>query len=220
MRFGPSRAAAPALSMGRLLTAGTLLVLALGSVIGWLAGRHGQSDSGITVDSQPVLIAMQKIGELHSAKFLMRDVLHAQTEQQPTDTFAAVPGISSIVHWPTRNQALVTVEGTVEAGIDLSGLKPQDVTVTRSETGPPTISVRLPGVHLYPVTVRLHVEQERSGPFYRDQNLIPKAEEEAKSRLASAAETAGIRESARSNALDTLNRLQSVLGFKNVRFYF
>jgi hypothetical protein len=195
-----------------------LFLLVVGAAAGFLAGRQRSGDS--TYDTGPVVLAMQRIGDLHTASFMMNDVLHTSTRQEPSDGLAVIPGVSAVVHWATANRALVTATGRVEAGVDLTHLLPSDVTLSQDAQGNRIIHVHLPPISLYPADVHLHVVSEESGAFWRDENLIPKAEDEARTRFSAAAEQAGIRQTAQTNAITLLTQMEAAFGHKNIQFSF
>ncbi|MCS6776314.1 MAG: DUF4230 domain-containing protein [Chloroherpetonaceae bacterium] len=198
-----------------LLALTTLLVLLLyGSLRLLFAPQRHDSQ----IDTRPVLLAIRQLGHLHTASYHMKDVLRFETAQKPEGWLAGIPGAEQIVQWATRNRALIIAEGTVEAGIDLSQITPQSVTRIPQPDGRIRLRVTLPPVTLYPPTVRLHVESSHSGPFWKDENLIPKAQAEAGRRFLQAAEKAGLRATAAKNAIDTLRAMQNTLELHNVEF--
>ena len=171
-------------------------------------------------DSGPLLIAIRNIGQLHSASYTMKDVLRQETEQTPTGLLADIPGGIEVTHWATRNKALVTAEGTVEAGIDLTKISPADITREKQADGTTLFRVHLPPVNLYPPTIKVHVEDHSRGLLWRDENIAPAAQQEAGRRFIAAAEADGIRRKAGCNAIETLQKLQKSLGNTNVVFSF
>lgn len=171
-------------------------------------------------DTGPVLLAIKQQGELHTVKLEQKDVLHFETDRQPEGWVANIPGADGLVRWATHNQALVIATGTVEAGIDLSQLTPESVTRIALPDGKTRLRVQLPSVTVYPPNVKVRVESSSRGPFWKDENLIPKAQEEAGRRFLKAAEEANIREIAQKNAEAPLKNLLRPLGFDDVEFVF
>lgn len=197
----------------------------IGAFVGiWLIGTWlwniGQSHRrDLPPELGPVVLAMQKIGQLHSASFTMKDVVRQETQVEPEGMIGNMPGVSNVVHWATRNQALVVAEGTVEAGVDLSTLSANDVTATKNADGKTVWRVHLPPVTIYPPNVRLRVEQSDPGLMWHDDNIVPKAQEKATQQFREAAEKSGIRRQAQDNAAQTLRQMQQTLG-RDIEFYF
>lgn len=196
----------------------TLLVLGLG--LGWLLGHRSPASSDLPEDTGPLLLAIENKGELHTITYRWKDVFHAESESQPGDWAAEIPGATALVHWATNNRALVTAEGSVDAGLDLSSLSEKDITRTRQADGTIRILVHLPPITLYPPNVHVWVEHQDSGPFWHDDNIAPKAQEQAGRRIVEAAEQDGIRAKARANALKDLQQIEQKFGYKNVDFTF
>ena len=190
------------------------LCLYTGWRIGHPAGAPAEPDSG------PLLVAIRNIGQLHSASYTMKDVLHSESEQTPTGLLADVPGGIEVAQWATRNRAVVTAEGTVEAGIDLTRISPADIVQEKQPDGTTLFRVHLPPVTVYPPTVKIHVEEHRRGLLWRDENIAPKAQAEAGQRFVAAAEADGIRRKAACNAIETLQNLQKSVGNARVAFSF
>ena len=197
---------------------------ALGAVIGlcyiggkWY-GTHFAPRS--EPDSGPLLVAIRNIGELHSASYTMKDVLHEESQEEPTGVFSRLPGADTVTHWATRNRALIVAEGTVEAGIDLSRLSPADIVREKQPDGTTLLHVHLPPVTVFPPNVHVRVEDHQRGLLWRDENIAPKAQTEAASRFLAAAETDGIRHRAQCSAIETLQKMQGTLGNTNVVFTF
>jgi hypothetical protein len=197
-----------------------LALIAVGLCAGWLLGRSGLRPYGLEPDTGPVLLAVQKIGDLHTAKFIMNDVLHQDSQQEPDGLLGRVPGVAGVVHWATHNQALVTAKGSVEAGVDLSHLSVKDVTVLKQPDGTTRLRVHLPPVTVYPPNVTIQVEDSKSGPFWNDKNIVPKAEAQARTRFLDAAQNGGIRATAQENAVKMLTQMMHALGKDNVEFTF
>lgn len=201
------------------IVAGSLLV-------GWLAVTglvgSGTQDAQVNldIDPRPIIISLQQIGELHTAKITMKDVLHIDSDRPAQGWLHDVPGGDTLSKWATHNEGLVTAEGSVEAGIDLSRITARDVMPVRHKDGTVGLRVHLPQPVIYPPNVTLRVEKTESGLLWRDENLVPKAQAEASRRFLDAAEKEGIRADARDHALERLRQLQDVVGGKNVEFYF
>ena len=172
------------------------------------------------VDPRPVLVAVQKLGTLHTVSYDMKDVLNQETRKEAEGWLQGVPGADSVIGWATRNKTTVTATGNVEAGIDLSKLSEKDITVVPQPDGSKKLRVHLPSVIVYPPNVRLHVESTENSIFWNDANIVPKAEEEASRRFLESAEKDGIRAQAQKNAIETLQKLQQTFGETPVEFTF
>ncbi len=217
---GPS--SRPAFSPHRTpLTKGWVIALAgAGVLTGWLlASRHARLGD-MEPDTGPLLVAIRKIGDLHTASFTLKDVVHQESQVEPEGWAATLPGAEAVTHWATHNQALVVAEGNVEAGVDLSRLAASDITTARTPDGATRVRVHLPDVTVYAPNVHLRVENSRAGLLWRDENLVPKAQAQAARRFLKAAEQGDLRGQARTNAVQTLQQMYGLSGFKNVEFYF
>lgn len=172
------------------------------------------------IDPRPVLVAVQKLGTLHTVSYDMKDVLVQETSKEAEGWLQGVPGANSLIGWATRNKATVTATGNVEAGVDLSKLSDKDIMVVPQSDGSKKLRVHLPSITVYPPNVRLHVESTESGIFWNDANIVPKAEEEASRRFMESAEKDGIRAQAQTNAIEMLQKLQQTFGETPVEFTF
>jgi hypothetical protein len=209
---------------GLRLTPTSLLVLAAVFVCALILGRYSVTGhrvaDGTGWDSGPVVLSIQKIGQLHTASFTMKDVLRQESQHDPEGWVSNVPGAADVVHWATHNEALAVAEGTVEAGVDLSRVSVQDVTREKRADGKTVLHVRLPPVILYPPVVRLHVIHSQNGPFWRDEDIVPKAQARATQLFQAAAEQSGIRDRAQDNAIQTLQAMERAMGHTDVEFHF
>ena len=204
-----------------------LLGVVLGGVgVGWLAARGligsaaQQPQVDLDIDPRPVITSLQEVGELHTVKLTMKDVLRKSSERPAEGWLRDVPGGDAMSKWATHNEVLVVAEGSVEAGIDLSAISSTDVLPVRLSDGSAGLRVHLPRPEIYSPNVTLRVEQNSSGLIWKDDNLIPKAQQEASRRFLEAAEKDRIRDHARENALRQLQQMQQIVGRKNVEFYF
>ncbi len=171
-------------------------------------------------DTRPILVAVQKLGTLHTVSYDLKDVLVQESSKEAEGWLQGVPGADSVIQWATRNKATVTATGKVEAGIDLSQLTAKNLTLIPQSDGSKKLRVHLPPVVVYPPNVRLHVENTESGFFWNDKNIIPKAQEEAARRFQESAEKDNIRAKAQVNAVETLQKLQQTFGGTPVEFTF
>lgn len=207
---GTGASASPSPLRGLMLF--TLLMVGVGLAAGWMLARRDGSAGSPEPQTGPVLLAMQKIGDLHTVSYAMKDVLRQESQVEPAGWAQNVPGATGLVHWATRNRALVVAEGSVEAGVDLAQLSAKDVTKVKGPDGKTALRVHLPPVRLYPPNVRVHVENVQPGVFWRDENIAPKAQEQASRRFLEAAEQQNIRSTARQNAIQMLEQMTQTLG--------
>jgi hypothetical protein len=197
-----------------------------GAAVGWLAARGiignaaKETPVDLQIDPRPVITSLQKLGELHTIKLTMKDVLRQSSDQPAEGWLRDIPGGDSMSRWATHNEVLVVAEGSVEAGIDLAAITARDVQPVRLSDGAAGLRVHLPRPVVYSPNVTLRVEENQAGLLWKDENLIPKAQIEASKRFLDAAEKDGIREHARENALQQLRQMEQVVGHKNVEFTF
>jgi hypothetical protein len=144
----------------------------------------------------PMLLKrVQALGELHTASYSYENVFEHRTHLQPRGLLAAFPGVGSLTEAATRNAALVSTDGTVEAGIDLSRAR---IDANR---------IVLPRARMYEPQVHAKLHQVKRSPFWRDENLALNAVSDAKERMAGAAREQGILADAEKNAIEQVKRL-------------
>jgi hypothetical protein len=162
----------------------------------------------------PLLLTMvQGMGELHSARYTYENVFEYETFRQPAKWVSYVPGGESLVQSTTRNSALVSVNGTVEAGVDL-----RRATMEKRPDG--TITVTLPQPKVYPARVETRLHKHRVGAFWGDPNIALKAERTAAARFTGAAVEQGILEKAKTETEETVVRLLANAGVKGASVVF
>lgn len=201
-----------------------IVVVLGGLTVGWIA-RHvlpgGAADRrDLELDTRPLIVSLQQLHDLHTARVNLRDVLKQESDQTAAPLFRQVPGADEVTKWATRNEAIVVADGSVEAGIDLSRITDRDVTQVRKPDGTRVVRVRLPEPTIYPPQISIRVVQSRSGLLWKDENLVPRAQEQASRLFIEAAEKGEIRRHARENAVQTLQRMESALGGHKVEFTF
>lgn len=108
--------------------------------------------------------------------------------------------MGGLVRSATKNSALVSAHGTVEAGVDLSRAS---VRYETSATGR-TLVVILPEPTVYRPHVDAKLHSNRSGLFWRDTNLPLKAQADAGQRFVTASYGQGIVEAAKASATTRL----------------
>jgi hypothetical protein len=185
-----------------------------------MLGHHEKHEGEVMQDTGPVVLAIRQIGQLHTASFQLKDVLQEETQTEPADWMKPLPGAEGITHWATHNQALVVAEGTVEAGVDLTKLTDKNIKTVRLPDGKMGLQVHLPPIEIYPPNVKLHVEDLQSGMLWRDENIVPKAQDQAARQFTAAAEKEHIREKAEAAAIDSLQKLMHSLHRQDVEFSF
>lgn len=175
-------------------------VAAIGGGV-WMASQFiGSINSPRTiVQVAPLLEKVQALGELHAVKYTYRDVHEYETSKQPEGILASFPGGPEIVHASTRNTALMSFTGSVEAGVDLSKAK-----VERSSTG---VTVKLPAPKVFPANVSADVHEVKRGLFWRDQGIAANAIEDAKSRFKETSIRQGILKEAKANVTKQVGAL-------------
>jgi hypothetical protein len=218
--YGPSGGSGGSHASLKVIGALAVALLGVGVMAGWMLGRRQDKTGENFRDTGTIIVQMQKLGQLHTASFKESDVLTQETETEPDSWVKAIPGGESVVHWATHNQALVTANGTVEAGVDMTLINAKNLEQVRQPDGTTHLRVHLPPVTIYPPNVTVHVEHSQSGPMWHDQNIVPKAQATASHLFREAAEKADIRGKARANALETLERTFKTLGVKNIEFVF
>ncbi len=214
MAMGP--AASPLKKIALFAICAMLICLAAG----WMFEFGRQRSAELEPQTGPVLIAMQRLGQLHTVSFAMKDVLRQESQQEPEGWARNIPGVTGLVHWTTHNDALVVAQGSVEAGVDLSKLTDKDVSKVKTPDGKTVLRVHLPPVTVYPPNVTVHVENANSGAFWHDDNIVPKAQAQASRRFLDAAEQQNIRSVAQENAIRMLSQMQHTLGSPDIQFTF
>jgi hypothetical protein len=192
---------------------------------GWLVfsafrSSHRGGEAGMEPDTGPLLLSIQKIGQLHTVTYNMKDVLRQVSESDPDGWVADLPGAADVVHWATHNEAVVEAQGNVEAGVNLAQITAKEVTRVRKPDGSYLVRVHLPPVTVYPPNVHLRVINDHPGLLWRDEQILPKAQFRAAQMFRDSARQGGIVGTAQANTIHTLQALESALGHKNVEFTF
>ncbi|MBA4292660.1 hypothetical protein C0431_06775 [bacterium] len=191
----------------------TALLAVLG--IGFGLGRGG----GQEVRPTPTPVVLQQVrdlGELHLVQHQYQTVFEMESHKDAPDWTQEVPVLnrlaSSIAEGATKNVALVTVTGTVEAGIDLSQAE-------ISQRGN-SITVVIPAAKIYPANVDAVLHSQKRGVTWDDRNLALKARREGANRFEKSSREAGILEDARKRAVDQVTRLFDAAGVDSVNVEF
>lgn len=151
-----------------------------------------------------VLSRIQSMGELRTASYTYQNVFEFETSKRANEAVRWVPGVDSLVQSATRNRALVTVHGDVEAGIDLEQVQCR---YRRTPMGQDVLVVSLPRPEVYEPVVRTHVHAARAGVLWADDNLAIKAQSDASRRMVAEGKAQGIEEQASREAEARLRAL-------------
>ncbi|MGV3618320.1 MAG: DUF4230 domain-containing protein [Fimbriimonas sp.] len=176
------------------LIAGAAVLLGVGF---WVGGLRAPKDpiARETIPMPMLLKQVQALGELHTASYSYENVFEHRSQLNPQGMLASFPGASSIARAATGNRALVSADGTVEAGVDLAKAK---IEANR---------IVLPRARMYEPQVHAKLHQVRRGLFWRDENLALEAVSDAKERMAGAAREGGILADAERNAVTQVKKL-------------
>ena len=162
---------------------------------------------------------IQQLGQLHTVRYNLSDVLEYEHALELQGWARAVPGADRLYQGATKNTVLVVADGAVEAGVDLSRVTPASVTQVHTPQGT-RLRVRLPRATLYRPEVRVRVVHRRAGLLWKDENIVPRATEEAERRFQQAAYRSDILPVAEANAVRTLTQMACVSGNPQVEFCF
>lgn len=151
-----------------------------------------------------VLESIQALGNLHTTRYAYNNVFEYTSSRQPQEWVERI-GMGGLVRGATRNRALVSAHGTVEAGVDLRKAQARyDLT-----PGGRRLVVTLPDPTVYKPHVEMKLHTARPGVFWRDDNLALKAQADAGERFVAAGREQGILESAREEARTQISTLLS-----------
>lgn len=144
----------------------------------------------------PMLLKqVQAMGDLHTASYAYENVYTHQTYVRPRGVLASFPGAEEVARATTRNVALVSADGTVEAGVDLKQARLEGKRIV------------LPHARIYEPQVHAQLHDVKRGLFWRDEGLAYGALNDAKERMAGAAREGGILAEAEKNAVGEVRRL-------------
>jgi hypothetical protein len=199
------------------------LLLFLGAVwgLGVLTGTYWASRTAEkpVALSAPLVKEIQQLGDLHTVRYNVHDVLQHERAIEPKGWVSAIPGAKGLYDMTTKNSVLVTADGGIEAGLDLS--KVSESSVSRIVTPDGTrFRIRLPRAQVYAPEVHVKVVDRKSGLFWQDDNIVPEATEMAATRFRESALKSNILVAAETNAIQRLNKMEQVTGNRNVEFYF
>ena len=195
------------------LLAGILsTIFAVGLTI-WLATgasflnflRSGAHGALFPIDQPTVVRQIQQLQRLETVSFTMDKIISGEHDSPYLPKFLV------------SDRLLLVVHGDVIAGVDLSQLQPQDVSITGK-----TISLRIPKSQILVTRIdnsKTRVYSRDTGLFSSpDPNLESEVREEAERQLQEAALQGNILKTADENAHSTLSALLHSLGFTGVEF--
>lgn len=170
-------------------------------MLGGLLGRAVRVDV-----SQPTVVnKIQQLQRLETVVYTMDKVVSGEKESAILPDFLA------------GDKLLMVVHGEVVAGVDFSGLKSGDVSVSGKN-----VSLRLPPAQVFLTRLdntRTRVYSRQTGLLVPvDPNLETQVRQEAERQLQQAALADGVLKTAQQNARTTLTSLLQGLGFSSVEF--
>jgi uncharacterized protein DUF4230 len=203
----------PSSSWIKGLLAGVLFTLLAVGLIVWLVTGTGllhllhsyAHGSLIHIDQPTVVRQIQQLQRLETVRFSMDKIISGEHDNPYLPKFLA------------GDRLLLVVHGDVIAGVDLSHLQPQDVSIHDR-----TISVRVPKSEILVTRIdnsKTRVYSRDTGLFSSaDPNLESEVRQEAERELQDAALQDNLLKTADDNARSTLSALLRSLGFTNVEF--
>jgi len=157
------------------------------------------------ITSSAVVQQIQRLSRLETSSYSIQSVVSAERP-------GGLLGIG-------RQKVLIIVQGTVIAGIDLSKLRPEDVTVSSDGK---QVAVKLPEVEIlsrYLDEGATRVYDHQTGLFTQpDSSLVIEAEQMGMSRVMQAACEGGIMKRATDDGQKALREFLRAVGFEVVKF--
>lgn len=186
---------------GGLLFLVLLVVLVGGILAGVLAVRMWPARDGVKVyNTAAILQQVQSLNELVTVKYVIEKVV-----------------VLEDVKWYGESRVLLLAHGVVKAGVDLSRLKPEDITVQGNQ-----VTVKLPPAQVLDAYLDDKQTQiiERSTGLLRmfDKDMEQSARQNAVDDIRRAARYGGITKDADKQARELLERLFRQAGFTEVEF--
>ncbi len=160
----------------------------------------------VTIDtSRPAVIdRVRALGRLETVEYHLEKVVSGKSSGPLPDFL-------------TGDRILLVAYGEVTAGVDLSALTPEDITVVSD-----TVTIRLPApqvLHHSLDNSRTYVYDRQTGLFSKpDPDLETQVRQAAEQQIMQAALEDGILDKARANAGEVLRTLITGLGYREVRF--
>jgi hypothetical protein len=193
-----------------LILGGALVALFVHHARAGLAGRLASYITGesVTVISDRAVVQhVQKMNKLETVVYTLDTVVEG--DESSTILPDALTG----------DHLLMIVEGTTIAGIDMSQLKPENVTITESGASR-DIRIILPPSQVFITSIdndHTRVYARETGLFVKaDPNLESKTRSKAQGQLQEAALKDGILDAATKNARATVTAMLQGLGFAHV----
>ncbi len=184
--------------------------LAVSAVLGLLLMRRQAAPQ--IAGTATVIQQIQTLSELVTVKYVMQKVV--LFTNAPTTTLGALP---NVMKFPGFDEDRVTLlaHGVAKAGVDLSQLKPEDVSVSGR-----SIALRLPPGRLtdsYLDEAQTQVLDRKAGLFRTfEKTLEQQARQYARSEMGRAARQGGIEKEAEQRATELIERLLRTMGFEKV----
>jgi hypothetical protein len=203
----------PSSSWLKGIIAGVLITILAGGLIVWLATGVGflrllrsyPGGSLFDIDQPTIVHQIQQLQRLETVRFSMDKIISGEHDSPYLPKFLV------------SDRLLLVVHGDVIAGVDLSELQSQDVSIARK-----TISVRVPKSQILVTNLdnsKTRVYSRDTGLFSSpDPNLETEVRQEAERQLQEAALQDNILKTADENARSTLSALLQSLGFTTVEF--
>lgn len=192
----------------------TLAVLGV-LIIGFGLGRVGSNEKQPT-PAPVILQQVRMLGDLHLVEHQYQTVMTMESHKEPAEWTQSVPVFSrlasNVVEAATKNTALVTVNGSVEAGVDLSKAE-----ITQSGE---TVTVLLPKARIYPANVDATLHSQKRSIGWDDRNLSLKARREGAQRFESSSVKSGILVKAEERAEEQVTQLFKSAGVESVKVEF
>jgi len=196
------------------LLAGALFSLAVITLLVWLTTGAGlvrliaslRGGGTVIQATQPTVVRqIQQLQRLETVRYTMDKIISGERDSAYLPKFLV------------SDRLLLVVHGEVIGGVDLSKLRPSDVTVQGR-----TVTVHLPNPEILVTRVdnaKTRVYSRDTGLFSSpDPNLESEVREEAERQLQQAAQQDGILKTAQDNARSALITILKGLGFERVEF--
>ncbi len=190
------------MNKARILLTFVIAAFLLGGILlGTYLGRLLPSAGGMkSYNTATLLKQVQSLSELVTVKYVIEKVV-----------------VLEDVKWYGENRVLLLAHGIVKAGVDLSRLKPDDISVSEKK-----ITIKLPPAQILDAYLDDKKTQiiERSTGLLRgfDKDLEQTARQNATDDIGRAARVGGIGKDADQRARDQLKRLFLQMGFAEVEF--
>jgi hypothetical protein len=190
---------------GAAIALGAAAVTAV-ALLAWIPRWLAPSDATIVTSTPSVVVAVRELARLESAQAHIERVIELRDKQ------SALFGLISV-----QDAILLVAVGEVMAGVDLSGVRDDDIVADRAHG---SVRLMLPAPEV--LTVRL--DNERTWIYSRATDLLAQRHEDLETRARREAERtleqtaidSGLIETARVNAERTLESLLHSLGYTSV----